>query len=158
MATYSSILAGIIPWTEEPGRLKGLQKVRHDWACMHVPLTTSEKKRHWVGYLLTLHLKQRHPNAKTRGWIRVILVGASWGAIYGHHCLDSQVLSFQVMPLLKITRIKMTRIRIPEFKTSYHRALSWTPSATQQLPTGSIPYTWYIRIYMVYSVYGIHVV
>jgi len=32
MATYSSILAGEIPWTEEPGRLQsmGLQKVGHD--------------------------------------------------------------------------------------------------------------------------------
>ena len=33
-ATYSSILAWRIPWTEEPGRLQstGLQRVRHDWA------------------------------------------------------------------------------------------------------------------------------
>jgi len=32
MATYPSILAWRIPWTEEPGRLQsmGLQKVRHD--------------------------------------------------------------------------------------------------------------------------------
>ena len=32
MATYSSILAGKILWTEEPGRLQsmGLQRVRHD--------------------------------------------------------------------------------------------------------------------------------
>ena len=32
MATYSSILAWEIPWTEEPGRLQsmGLQKVGHD--------------------------------------------------------------------------------------------------------------------------------
>ena len=32
MATYSSILAWKIPWTEEPGRLQsvGLQRVRHD--------------------------------------------------------------------------------------------------------------------------------
>ena len=32
MATYSSILAWGISWTEEPGRLQsiGLQKVRHD--------------------------------------------------------------------------------------------------------------------------------
>ena len=32
MATHSSILAGKIPWTEEPGRLQsiGLQRVRHD--------------------------------------------------------------------------------------------------------------------------------
>ena len=32
MATQSSILAWIIPWTEEPGRLQsmGSQRVRHD--------------------------------------------------------------------------------------------------------------------------------
>ena len=32
MATHSSILAGRIPWTEEPGGLQSLgsQKVRHD--------------------------------------------------------------------------------------------------------------------------------
>ena len=32
MAAYSSILARIIPWTEEPGRLPsmGLQRVRYD--------------------------------------------------------------------------------------------------------------------------------
>ena len=34
MATHSSILAGRIPWTEEPGRLQstGSQRVGHDWA------------------------------------------------------------------------------------------------------------------------------
>ena len=30
MATHSSILAWRIPWTEEPGRSMGLQRVRHD--------------------------------------------------------------------------------------------------------------------------------
>ena len=32
MATHSSILAGRIPWTEEPGRLQtmGSQRVRHN--------------------------------------------------------------------------------------------------------------------------------
>ena len=45
-ATYSSILAWRIPWTEEPGRLQsiGLQRIGHDWsdlACMH----KSERKR-----------------------------------------------------------------------------------------------------------------
>ena len=34
MATHSSILAGKIPWTEDPGRLQsmGSQRVGHDWA------------------------------------------------------------------------------------------------------------------------------
>ena len=33
LATYSSMLAWRIPWTEEPGRLQSmeLQRVRHDW-------------------------------------------------------------------------------------------------------------------------------
>ena len=37
MATYSSILAGKIPWTEKPGGLQsmGLQRVGHDWATKH---------------------------------------------------------------------------------------------------------------------------
>ena len=35
MATHSSILAWKIPWTEEPGRLMGSQRVGHDWACRH---------------------------------------------------------------------------------------------------------------------------
>ena len=40
MATYSSVLAWKIPWTEEPGRLQsiGLHRIRHNWsnwACTH---------------------------------------------------------------------------------------------------------------------------
>ena len=33
MATFSSILAWKIPWTEEPGRLQsiGSQRIRHNW-------------------------------------------------------------------------------------------------------------------------------
>ena len=38
MATYSSILAWEIPWTEEPDRLQsiGSQTVGHDWVIEHV--------------------------------------------------------------------------------------------------------------------------
>ena len=37
MATHCTILAGIIPWAEEPGRLQsiGLQRVGHDWVHTH---------------------------------------------------------------------------------------------------------------------------
>ena len=37
MATHSSILAGIIPWTEEPGRVQsmGLQRAGHHLAAEH---------------------------------------------------------------------------------------------------------------------------
>jgi len=39
MATHSSILAWIIPWTEEPGRLQftGSPKVRYDGATNSFP-------------------------------------------------------------------------------------------------------------------------
>ena len=41
-ATHSSILAGIIPWTEEPGRLQSLERQRagHDPACLHTRVHT----------------------------------------------------------------------------------------------------------------------
>ena len=37
MASYSSILAWRIPWTEEPGGLQsmGLQRIGHDWVTKH---------------------------------------------------------------------------------------------------------------------------
>ena len=37
MATYSSMVAWKISWTEEPGGLQsmGSQRVRHDWATEH---------------------------------------------------------------------------------------------------------------------------
>ena len=38
MATHSSILTGIIPWTEKPGRLQsmGSQRVEHDRDYIHI--------------------------------------------------------------------------------------------------------------------------
>ena len=45
MATHSTILAGIIPWTEEPDELRS-QRVRHDCAIEHthknISYTSSE--------------------------------------------------------------------------------------------------------------------
>ena len=40
LATHSSILARIIPWTVKPGRLQSMQsqRVRHDWATEHAQL------------------------------------------------------------------------------------------------------------------------
>ena len=44
MATYSSILAWRIPWTEEPGGLQsmGSQRVRHDRATNTTTVVSSE--------------------------------------------------------------------------------------------------------------------
>ena len=48
MATHSSILAWIIPWTEEPGGLQsmGSQRVRHNWATS-LSLPRSVLGVHW---------------------------------------------------------------------------------------------------------------
>ena len=46
MATHSSILAGRIPWTEEPGgqQCMGLQRVGHDRASLTHSVTSRERK------------------------------------------------------------------------------------------------------------------
>ena len=46
MATYSSILAWEIPWTEEPGGLRavGSQRIRHDWATNSTPSQQSRNE------------------------------------------------------------------------------------------------------------------
>ena len=46
IATHSGILAWEIPWREEPGGLqyKGLQRVRHDWACTCIDIGKNEDK------------------------------------------------------------------------------------------------------------------
>ena len=37
MATHSNILAGKIPWAEEPGGLQSMGfRVRHGWGCTHI--------------------------------------------------------------------------------------------------------------------------
>ena len=47
ITTYSSILARIIPWTEEPGGLHSMesQRVGHDWATEH---TCTPVRRHFI--------------------------------------------------------------------------------------------------------------
>ena len=79
MATYSSILAWRIPWTEEPGELQSMlsQRVGHDWsdlACLQTRTMPGlgEKK----GYLGTfsvngiygqkIQVKKKHPETKTK--------------------------------------------------------------------------------------------
>ena len=50
IATHSSIIARIIPWTEEPGGLQsmGLPRIRHDWA-------TELDSVYTAGHLLLLY-------------------------------------------------------------------------------------------------------
>ena len=61
MATWASILAWLIPWTEEPGKLQsmGSQRVRHNWAIEHPLTQVGSRHTSWeavrylpsVGYL-----------------------------------------------------------------------------------------------------------
>ena len=57
MAIHSSILAWLIPWTEEPGGLQsmGLQKVGHDWAT----------NTHTLGELLQFWLQKHVPDPQS---------------------------------------------------------------------------------------------
>ena len=47
MANHSSILAWIIPWTEEPGGLQSVwsQRVRHDSTHTYTDIISSEKNK-----------------------------------------------------------------------------------------------------------------
>ena len=47
MAPHSSTLAWKIPWTEEPGRLQSLLRVRHDWATSLSLFTFMHWRRNW---------------------------------------------------------------------------------------------------------------
>ena len=64
MATYSSILAWKIPWTEEPGGLQsmGSQRVRHDWVMNTFTfLVTLVEVCHRTQFSLPkTHRKERH--------------------------------------------------------------------------------------------------
>ena len=59
MATYSSILAWRIPWTEEPGGLQpmGSQRVGHDWAAN--TLIESEIQYHCDYFGCTFKMKRQ---------------------------------------------------------------------------------------------------
>ena len=47
MASHSSTLAWKIPWTEEPGRLQSMLRVRHDWAASLSLFTFMHWRRKW---------------------------------------------------------------------------------------------------------------
>ena len=55
-ATYSSILAWKIPWSEEPGRLQsmGLQRVGHDWVINTFTYFFHYYYSHWLPLCLKL--------------------------------------------------------------------------------------------------------
>ena len=59
-ATHSSILFWRIPWTEGPGGLQpmGLQRIRHDWALFHSPLSNLKSLAAWLweeGWICLMH-------------------------------------------------------------------------------------------------------
>ena len=63
MTTHSSILAGEIPWTEEPGGLqsKGSQIVRNDWVTQHGILRYK--------YICIYTYTHTHTHTHTHQWI-----------------------------------------------------------------------------------------
>ena len=57
METHSSILAWIIPWAEEPGRLQtmGSQRVGHDWETNTHTHTHTHTQDKWKETTISLH-------------------------------------------------------------------------------------------------------
>ena len=79
MATYSSILAWRIPWTEEPGGLQstGLQGVRHDWsdlACMHIRNCLIVFFPEWL-YQFAFPITMEDLSSPNRDWTHVPCIG-----------------------------------------------------------------------------------
>ena len=97
-ATYSSILAWGIPWTEEPGSLQstGLQRLGHDWAASlsfhfgaHGSMSDSELDRsppkYWVDKLFPLTPWSFHPPSPKKFLPINFTVGSyvvSWGCVH----------------------------------------------------------------------------
>ena len=84
MATHSSILAGIIPWTEEPGGIQSMGSQRVDMteqlsmrACKWVKFPiksqrmTERKEKNMIQYMLSLmdsFITQSKNRLKIKGW------------------------------------------------------------------------------------------
>ena len=68
MATHCSILAGIIPWTEEPGRLHGSQRLGHDGGTEHASMQSVIKKALISGRQEGQSELEEDMITKTRSW------------------------------------------------------------------------------------------
>ena len=130
MATHSSILAWIIPWTEEPGGLQsiGSQRVGHDWvdlASTHAQVCCIRTQRSLVMYMYT-------------GMTLTNTVKEGMSGILLHHmlCMPSQVDSIRVSLLLCLK----------------HHQSSWWLLSHSHTTAGSCHLTgyldpWYLQLY-----------
>ena len=71
MATYSSILAWIIPWTEEPKRatVLGFQRVGHDWLDFHFHFLKIDCCIHWNLRILSMRVTHCPGALRLRGFL-----------------------------------------------------------------------------------------
>ena len=91
LATHSSILAWIIPWTEEPGGLQstGSRRVKHDWATntfFHFPPTLDTNSKSTLPPTLLTRfnslLECLRDISRTHLWVyyKAYSEGCTWGA------------------------------------------------------------------------------
>ena len=90
MATHSSTLAWIIPWTEEPGRLRstGSQRVGHDWATSLSKWTGMgefNSDDHYIYYCGQESLR--------RNGVALIVNKRVWNAVLGCNLKNNRMIS-----------------------------------------------------------------
>ena len=84
-ATHSSTLAWKIPWTEEPGGLqsRGLQRVRHDWACKHAHVHIS------IYTYLTHSVYSKWPGRVQDTFFKVFIYASINFSVFSRHLVIS---------------------------------------------------------------------
>ena len=153
MATHSSILAGRIPWTEEPGRLQGLQSVRYNRATEHThfnphrmksqhswhPRDASGWRRPWLQQVL-IRLQQEQCGAYSRS--RNILNSSpeNQGVAQGQNKGDIWV--FWPRRLCSCSKLKLAFLSVSIYQLSFEPSQlmwkkMWLPSIVEN-PSPSI--------------------
>ena len=93
MAIHSNILAWKIPWTEKTCVLQsmGLQRIRHDWACMHTLSCWLAKNqdKNWIKKKKGSNHYLIYTSCLLDSGLSESLCGASVGKAVNHTCYNS---------------------------------------------------------------------
>ena len=140
MATHSSVLAWEIPWTEEPGgTLRGVTRVRHDWATKQQQAALAA-----AGHALLSSLGSTFPGPEAGLSSQSLLtalsaVGSSFRSASGeyHSAVLSGWSSFHLLSTWGSSRYLPRETSLP-LKGSLSCVISFT-----SLTAPSLPFHWY---------------
>ena len=131
MATHSSILAGRIPWTEEPGRLQsiGLQRVAYNWSDL--ARTHAHHVKMWNIFILNGTCTHTHTHNENEIFIKSVLNASYATPIYSvpFGSLSPHAI---LIPLFKITH--------KNDLTSFQWVITYNLKKTSQLCNGILSY------------------